>query len=157
MAKAIAPIVTILHQTADKIAASTDYMWGHMGSCNCGNLAQLITQRTKHEIHKLALTGVGDWNDQLNDYCPSTGLPFDDVIDELLDFGFNHTDLKQLERLNNSQILARLPQGTYLKHNVKKDVVLYLNTWADMVQEEINAGNPVSDTVYAERESLVAV
>ena len=71
MARASQQIIDVLRKTVNRILDSNDYQWGHMGACNCGHLAQEITMHSKAEIHKRAMYGIGDWNDQLNDYCPN--------------------------------------------------------------------------------------
>ena len=142
MARATADIISVIRKTADRIIASPNYQWGHMGSCNCGHLAQVITMRTPAEIHKRAMYGMGDWSEQLNDYCPTSGLPFDDVIYEMTSFGFDVDDLQHLERLTDKRVLARLPmENMYLKHNVKEDVAIYLTLWADMLEEDLRRQN----------------
>lgn len=138
MARASQQIIDVLRKTVNRILDSHDYQWGHMGACNCGHLAQEITMKSKAEIHRRAMYGIGDWNDQLNDYCPTSGLPFDDVIAEMMDFGFDIDDLKRLERLSDKRVLDRLPFPTVLKYNVKEDVALYLTLWADMLEEEMD-------------------
>ncbi len=45
----------------------------------------------------------GDWNEQLNDYCPTSGFPMDELISEMMNFGFDRDDLKNLERLSDKQ------------------------------------------------------
>jgi len=60
MAQAKTEIIDALRRTADKLKNGSQYMWGHMGSCNCGNLAQEVTKRTKAEIHAYAMQGHGD-------------------------------------------------------------------------------------------------
>ena len=99
MAQAKLEVIEALRRTAKKLDAGTQYMWGHMGSCNCGNLAQEITKRSKAEIHAYAMQGHGDWNEQLNDYCGTTQMPIDLVIHEMLTSGFELADLQNLEKL----------------------------------------------------------
>jgi len=138
MAKASLEIVTILRNTASRIANSNDYQWGHMGACNCGFLAQEVTHLRKAEIHSRAMKGTGDWNEQLNDYCPTSGLPMDDLISELLNAGFDVDDLKHLERLSSIEILRSLPMDQRnLKHNSKADVVRYLHAWATQLESKL--------------------
>jgi hypothetical protein len=149
MARASQKLIDVLRRTADRILDSPDYQWGHMGACNCGHLAQTITMRTKADIHKRSLYGIGDWNDQLNDYCPTSGLPFDEVIIEMLDFGFDIDDLKHLERLSDPKILNQLPFPTYLKFNVKEDVALYLTLWADVLTEKHAQENALNNRPIA--------
>ena len=113
-------------------------MWGHMGSCNCGNLAQEVTKMSKAQIHNYALQGKGDWSEQLNDYCQSSAMPMDLLIFELLSFGFSVRDLKNLEYLSDEEVLYRLPkEKRHLRRNVRHDVVVYLNEWADMLEERL--------------------
>jgi hypothetical protein len=137
MARSTSELVKSLRKTANRILNSPDYQWGHMGACNCGHLAQEITMKSKAEIHKRAMYGNGDWNDQLNDYCGITGQLFDDVIAQMLDFGFDIDDLKHLEKLSDKRVLERMPLKFYLKYNVKEDVALYLTLWADMLEDEL--------------------
>jgi hypothetical protein len=137
MAKPDLEVIDVLRKTASRIASSNDYQWGHMGSCNCGFLAQAITHLRKEDIHARAMQRYGDWNEQLNDYCPTSGLLMDDLITQMLAFGFDTDDLKHLERLSDNRILRTLPAPErYLQHNVKKDVVRYLRAWADLLEQQ---------------------
>jgi len=111
---------------------------GTHGKLYCGNLAQVITNLDKAEIHKSAMRKHGDWNDQLIDYCPTSGLPIDHIIDEMLAFGFSTADLAHLEKLSDPKILRSLPADKkYLKHNLKSDVLIYLKTWGNILEEEL--------------------
>lgn len=138
MAKANPELIASMRRAAEKLRTSQLYQWGHMGSCNCGFLAQEITQLSKKEIHARALRSrSGDWNEQLIDYCPGSGLPMDEVISEMLAAGLDSQDLMQLERLSNPTIIQRLPEERKnLLHNKKDDVVLYLETWASLLEEQ---------------------
>lgn len=79
----------------------------------------------------------GDWSEQLHDYCPTSGLPMDELISEMLNFGFDADDLRNLERLSDKSILNTLPHDErYLRFNVKGDVIKYLNAWATLLEEE---------------------
>jgi hypothetical protein len=138
MAKASISILQALRKTVENLEKGSPYQWGHMGSCNCGNLAQVITNLDKAEIHKSAMRSHGDWNEQLIDYCPTSGLPIDHIIEEMLAFGFTREDLAHLEKLSDPQILKYIPQDRkYLKHNLKNDVILYIKTWAKKLEEEL--------------------
>ena len=137
MAHASSEIIDLLRNTAKKIEGSDTYQWGHMGLCNCGFLAQEVTHYSKVEIHQRAMQRHGDWSEQLNDYCPTSGLPMDDLISELIAFGFESDDLKNLEKLSDRTILSHLPfKDRDLKYNSKKDVVKYLNTWATTLEDD---------------------
>lgn len=146
MARNISSVIGVLRTTARELGRCTDYQWGHMGSCNCGYLAQQITHLNKNQIHNYAMQRYGDWNEQLNDYCPTSGLPMDELISEMLNFGFDRDDLKNLERLSDKQILSSLPPDErYLRHNVKGDVIKYLNTWAALLELECVAEIKLGD------------
>lgn len=135
MAKSSDKLIEALRETAARLATGAKYEWGHMGSCNCGHLAQTITHYTKGQIHGAAMWRYGDWREQLRDYCPQSGLPLDEIIDQMLEMGLSREDLAHLEALSHPAILARLPQH-HLKHNLRNDVVRYLNTWAELLEEQ---------------------
>ncbi|HMQ00541.1 MAG TPA: hypothetical protein PKC24_12230 [Cyclobacteriaceae bacterium] len=138
MARVNANLIMALRNTAKKLKASDQYQWGHMGACNCGFLAQEVCQISKQEIHRSAMLGYGDWNEQLNDYCPTSGLPMDGLISKLIEFGFDADDLKRLEKLSDQGVLQRIPIASrHLKHNIKADVIRYMLTWADLLEEEL--------------------
>jgi hypothetical protein len=141
VAQSTIPVIQALRQTAHRLATEAPYQWGHMGSCNCGHLAQTITQLTKAEIHARAMQRYGDWERQLIDYCPTSGLPIDETIDEMLALGFTRSDLTHLERLADPTIRAAIPfeRRNALRHNQRDDVVLYLRTWADLLEQELLA------------------
>lgn len=131
-------LIHALRATAQKIEKSNSYQWGHMGLCNCGFLAQEITSLSKGEIHRRAMQSHGDWSEQLNDYCPSSGLPMDSLIDELVQFGFTPSELANLERLSDPAVILGLPlEKRQLKFNEKHDVVLYLKTWANQLEQQL--------------------
>lgn len=138
MAKATFETIQALRSAAQKLSKSAQYQWGHMGSCNCGFLAQEITKLSKAEIHERAMQKPGDWSEQLNDYCPTSGLLMDDLISHLLELGFTLKDLEQLERCSNPIVLRAMPESCrYPKHNVRDEVVLYMNTWAQILEDEL--------------------
>lgn len=154
MAKASFELITAIRNTAKNLNKTQSYQWGHMGSCNCGYLAQELTKLSKSEIHSCAMQKYGDWNEQLNDYCPTSGLLMDDLISNMLSWGLDSVDLKNLEKLGDSRVLRRLPaENRYLTHNKKEDVVLYLETWADLLEEglidQIKLPNVESASVIA--------
>lgn len=132
-------LITALKVTASKISASEKYQWGHMGSCNCGNLAQELTEISREDIHNFAMQGRGDWREQLEQYCPSSGMPIDLLISDMLNYGLTTSDLQHLEWLNDPKVLRRIPleKRDAMHHNVKADVVFYINEWAQMLEEEL--------------------
>jgi hypothetical protein len=138
MAKPTIEVIQALRETARDIQKSDSYQWGHMGLCNCGFLAQNITRLSKEQIHTRAMERHGDWTEQLNDYCPTSGMAMDHLISEMLQFGFDSLDLKNLEQLSSPEILATFPsEERYLQHNVKSDVVKYLYRWAALLENTL--------------------
>ncbi len=138
MAKATIEIISALERTANKIESGAPYQWGHMGSCNCGNLAQELTKLSKAEIHQYAMQRHGDWTEQILEFCPTSGYPMDLMIQNMLDLGMTTEDLKNLETLSDRKILSYIPfpKRTHLNKNRKEDVVYYIRKWAEMLREE---------------------
>jgi hypothetical protein len=138
MARVSADLIAAFRRTINKLKNDAIYQWGHMGACNCGNLAQEITKLSKAEIHQYAMEKSGDWNEQLIDYCPTSGYPMDLMISKMIESGLTIDELKHLERLSDPKVLAHIPmpQRHQLKKNVKEHVVLYLEAWTDMLENE---------------------
>ena len=133
-------IIDALRKTAQKLETGSRYEWGHMGSCNCGNLAQTITSFSRAEIQKYALEKRGDWNEQLLDYCPTSGYPMDLIIEKMIDFGFSKQDLRHLEWLSDPEVLAEVVRNNAILHlnrNSKQDTILYLKSWANLLEEKL--------------------
>lgn len=131
-------LISSIRKTIQKLKNGTAYQWGHMGACNCGNLAQELTKLSKDDIHRVALQGHGDWNEQLREYCPSSGFPMDTMISQMLEAGLTLDDLGNLENLSDPKILARIePKRRHsLRRNVKEDVIVYMVAWADLLETE---------------------
>lgn len=149
------PLVDALRRTVRKLANGAPYQWGHMGSCNCGNLAQELTRLTKAEIHAFAMQGRGDWREQVEEFCPTSGLPMDLLIADMLHHGLTTSDLQHLERLRDPKVLTRIPRERRdaLRHNAREDVVLYLTEWANLLEDELLAG--VELEVNADRQAYL--
>ena len=138
MARPTPELIEALRTTARKLRNGAPYQWGNMGGCNCGNLAQELTKLDKNQIHQYAMQRYGDWNEQVDDYCPTSQLPLDLVINEMLNAGLMLEDLKHLEKLDDRTVLVRFPiEKRFLKHNVRDDVVAYMNAWADSLEERL--------------------
>lgn len=127
--------IKALLNTASALEKAPDYQWGHMGSCNCGFLAREVAHLDKSSIHRAAMQRYGNWTEQLNDYCPTSGFLMDDVITTMLNAGFDIEDLRHLETLSDTEVLRTLhPHQRYLQHNVRGDVVIYLRAWAVLLK-----------------------
>lgn len=140
MAYANVELVNAMRSTAARLREGTDYQWGHLGMCNCGQLAQTITGHDRDHIHAAALRIGGEWEDRVREYCPDSGQPIDAIIRTMLAHGLTTGDLADLEDLSDDRILRRLPSGRrYLERNQRDDVVEYLETWADVLEQELQA------------------
>lgn len=139
MAFATPQLISALRTTADKLEQGSTYQWGHMGSCNCGNLAQTITHFTKEEIHRFAMERKGDWSEQVLEFCPSSGYPMDMIIQKMMEIGLTRNDLMHLEHLSDQKVLQQLPlEKRYLNKNSKEDTILYMRTMANMLETQIS-------------------
>ncbi len=149
MARPTPELITALRTTADRLEHGDRYQWSHMGSCNCGHLAQTITPYSGAEIHASALQRSGDWSEQsMFEYCPGSGLTIDRVIDAMVEIGLNTGDIPYLEKLEDPRVLRRLPPGErHLRRNRREDVVRYMRAWADLLAEEIRERNPQAPLV----------
>ncbi|HET9622828.1 MAG TPA: hypothetical protein VFP84_15750 [Kofleriaceae bacterium] len=140
MARASLALVHALRTTAARLAGHASYAWGHLGMCNCGHLVQTLCAIPPARIHAIALERTGDWEQLANDYCPTSGYAIDDVISALVDAGLTTDDIGHLEKLDDPAVLAALPGGhRWLRRNLRDDVVVYLQTWADLCEAALPA------------------
>ncbi len=140
MARTSVALVSALRQTAARLAGSATYAWGHLGMCNCGHLVQTLCALPPARIHTIALEGDGDWETLANAYCPTSGHAIDDVITALIEAGLTTDDIGHLEKLDDTAILGALPGGhRWLRRNDRADVIVYLETWADLLERELPA------------------
>lgn len=159
MARPSVKLIEALKNTAKRIENGEKYMWGHMGACNCGHLAQELTSYSQSEIHSFALKGVGDWSEQAQAFCGSTSLPLDFIIADLLKEGLTVEDLMHLERLSDKEVLQLIPQQRreMIKHNKKQDVVHYLNTWAQLLESKLLAKINIERAMNSRSEEVPAL
>lgn len=151
MARPSDKLIRALHDTIDRLKQSDHYAWGHMGRCNCGFLAQTITKLSPGEIHQIALEKAGlDWAERAIDYCPDSGYTIDHILTQMIELGLSTHDIASLERLDNTEILSLLPENKrHLQRNAREDVILYMQTWADLLQEQRDAQNKLVSIEHA--------
>ncbi|MBX2814272.1 MAG: hypothetical protein KTR25_20860 [Myxococcales bacterium] len=131
-------LIDALRETAQRLEDGAPYAWTHMGACNCGHLAQTLTALSAAEIHAIALEKEGDWHDQVIEHCPTSGLPMDYLITELLGQGLTRDNLAHLERLSDPEILRQLPvRERNLSFRVRADVVKYLRVMANYLEHRL--------------------
>ena len=138
MAKPSIKLVAALRETALRLRNGANYAWGHHGACNCGNLLQVITPLTEGEILRYAHTAVGEWTELAEEYCATSNAPVNLVMSKLEQAGLTPVDIRHIEYLTDSEVLAHLPGGfRWLKKNVREDVIVYFETFADLLEEEL--------------------
>ncbi len=137
MARPTRTLINALRAAADRLDGGADYSWTHMGACNCGHLAQQLTSRSKSEIHALALQKAGDWGQHAVDHCGVSGYPIDHIITTMIEAGMSYQDIHELERLSSHAVLRALPDGRRrLDYRHRDDVVLYMRTWAELLEDQ---------------------
>ena len=131
-------LINALRETALRLRNGADYAWGNHGACNCGNLTQVVTKLSKEEILQYAHTGIGEWTELAEDYCGITNAPASLLISKLQQIGLTPTDIHNLEYLEDKKVLEHLPGGfRWLKRNVREDVIVYFETYATLLEEEL--------------------
>lgn len=130
-------LVKALRDTAEKLRTGIKYEWGHMGRCNCGHLVQTITKLNDKEIVKAVDNQLDEWSEHANDYCNGTGGSVEQLFLSLKSIGFGHKDFIHLEHLSDQKVLSKLAErGRKLRRNNPDHVSLYMNTMADLLEEE---------------------
>ncbi len=137
-------LIGALRETAKRLEEGAQYAWGNHGSCNCGNLLQVITDLSKEEILTYAHTGIGEWTELAEEYCGVIDAPISLLLKKLQDTGLTPTDIHNLEYLEDRTVLNALPGGfRWLKRNQRADVILYFRTYADLLEEQLIAQIPL--------------
>jgi len=137
-------LVNALRETAKRLRNGAPYAWGNHGSCNCGNLLQVVAKLSKEEILRCAHSGTGEWTELAEDYCGVTNAPVDLMISHLQNLGLTPTDIHNLEYLEDREVLNYLPGGfRWLKRNQREDVIIYFETFADMLEEKLLKSIPL--------------
>jgi hypothetical protein len=137
-------LIAVLDLTIDRLSGDTAYSWGHMGMCNCGHLAQSITGLTSAEIHASALAREGDWEEQANRYCPTSGLLIDTVLAAMFSLGLTRDGVRHLEKLSDPAVLRQTGRA-YLRRNHRDDVVVYLKAWREILSRRQHEAGDCSD------------
>jgi hypothetical protein len=140
MAKPSIELIEALRETVRRLRDGAHYSWGHHGACNCGNLLQVITSMTEGEILRYAQTGIGEWTELSEEYCKETHAPLNVIMSQLEQVGLTPVDMHHLEYLSDREVLGELPGGfRWLKRNVREDVILYFETFANLLEEQLIA------------------
>jgi hypothetical protein len=133
-------LISSLRETAKRLRNGAHYAWGHHGACNCGNLLQVLTPLNAKEILTYAHTGAGEWTELAEEYCSVTNAPVNWVLSKLMEAGLTPTDVHHIEYLTDRAVLNHLPGGfRWLKRNVREDVMLYFEAFANMLEDKLSA------------------
>ncbi|MFZ6023486.1 MAG: hypothetical protein ACOYVG_03420 [Bacteroidota bacterium] len=137
-------LISALRETASRLQNGGPYAWGNHGACNCGNLLQVMTDLSKEEILTYAHSGIGEWTELAEDYCGVTNAPVGLLLKKLQDAGLTPTDIHHLEYLDDRQVLNALPGGfRWLKRNQREDVILYFETFAQLLEDQLIESVPL--------------
>ena len=138
MAQPNIELIAALRETAKRLKNGAPYAWGNHGTCNCGNLLQVVTNLSKDDILYYAQTGIGEWTELAEEYCVVSNAPVAMLITKLLEKGLTPTDIHNIEYLQDRDVLDRLPGGfRWLKRNQRDDVVVYLETFATLLEDKL--------------------
>lgn len=144
MAHPTIALVHALRQAAHNLRNGAPYAWGHHGSCNCGHVLQVVTQLSREEIVRHAQTVYGEWTEIAEEYCGVTNAPAYLLVSKLEQLGLTPTDIHNLEYLEDKAVLQQLPGGfRWLKRNVREDVVIYFETFATLLEEQLIRSIPL--------------
>lgn len=148
-------LIDALRTTARNLRTGATYAWGNHGACNCGNLLQVVCDIPREEVLRYAHTGISEWTELAADYCGVSGAPVDLMLSKLEAIGLTPSDIHNLEYLDNRAVLEHLPGGfRWLQKNVREDVVVYFETFANMLEERLVESVALPADLFAE--SVVA-
>ena len=138
MAHPTLELIYSLRETASRLRNGAAYAWGNHGACNCGNLLQVVASLSKEEILRYAHTGIGEWTELAEEYCPVTNVPVNLLLHKLQQTGLTPTDIHNLEYLEDKEILKQLPGGfRWLRRNNREDVIIYFETFANLLEDKL--------------------
>lgn len=142
MAKSNPQLIEALRKTANRLSDGAKYEWGHMGRCNCGHLVQTVTDMSDVEIARSVQFELDEWTEYAQEFCDGTGEHVEDLFLTLQNMGFGYQDVVDLENLSDKRVLKRIGtdkgqrQPQFLQRNNVGDVMLYMQTLADILEEE---------------------
>lgn len=138
MANPSIELIGALRETAFRLRNGAHYEWGNHGACNCGNLVQVVTQFTQGEILRYAHTGIGEWTELAEEFCPVANAPLTLVMSKLEQIGLTANDIHHIEYLSDKEVLKNLVGGfRWLKRNVRQDVIDYFEAFANLLEEKL--------------------
>ena len=156
MAKPTPELIHALRETANRLRNGAHYAWGHHGACNCGNLVQVITRLSQGEILRYAHTGIGEWTELAESFCPVTNAPITLIMKKLEESGLTPTDIHHIEYLSDREVLNHLPGGfRWLKRNKREDAIDYFEAFAGLLEEQLLQSIDIREVVAFRAEPLI--
>ena len=142
MARANRALISALRTTAARLKLGAPYRWTHLGACNCGHLAQTVTQLDAEAIRRYAMERAGEWADQVLEFCPTSGYPMDEILRALFALELTRDDLAHLEKLSAPEVLRRFPteERVRISYRDRDHVVAYMRAFADLLEEQLDGG-----------------
>ncbi len=155
MTQSTPELIDALRATAERLQTGAHYEWGHMGRCNCGHLVQTLTSMSDREIVEAVDFALDEWSEHARDYCSGSGHKVESLFLTLQANGFDYQDVINLENLTDERVLQRLAHQRdmphcHLRRNCVSDVIAYMLTLADLLQEA-QPRNGATDHVAADR------
>lgn len=154
-------LINALNKVVDALKTdSVLYKWTQPSSCNCGLVVQALLGKNEHEIWsefiplQKALKGKNieqcSWKNAVHHFCSVSGKPLFEIFETLEKLGLAPKDMVHLEYLENPVILKNSKIATErvffnlidtkeypTKYWEKKEnVVLYLESWVDILEKE---------------------
>ena len=149
-------LIYSLHKTVKRLKNGARYEWGHMGRCNCGHLIQTVTDMSDYEIVKSIDFELDEWTEHAKLYCEGTGHKVDDIFHLLENVGFDYKDVVNLEYLSDPDVVKALPvDRKYLRRNKLEDVILYMETLAELLEKESREISRTGETLEKNEQELV--
>lgn len=156
MAKPSIELIEAFRETAMRLRNGAHYAWGHHGACNCGNLVQVLTPLTEGEILRYAHTATGEWTELAEEYCSVSDAPVNLMMSKLEQSGLTPVDIHHIEYLTDREVLNHLPGGfRWLKRNIREDVILYFEAFANMLEEKLAASVKINFDELTHKEVLI--
>jgi hypothetical protein len=74
------------------------------------------------------------------------------IIEKMIAFGFSKDDLTHLEWLSDNEIVDRIGYNRSLERNNKNDAIVYMHTWATILEESLLKSLPLNLEIQSEVE-----
>lgn len=136
--------ISALIKAKQKLEEGADYFHGTYGKCNCGIVAQVVTGLSSKRIAEafsdselnnrvyLKTYGPVFFYAMAEESCSVTGMPINDIVSTLSEWGFTFQDLKELELLSNKKYNT----GGY-QMDSKTGLINYLENWIADLQSQV--------------------